>query len=221
MKIVLTVIGVLLILIFIVIFTRLTVDVQYVRDDENDGLRVRFKAWFGLLRYHINIPAVELKGWFSGVTVEQEQGVSEEKEKKRKRRFGPQQLREWLLSYRQTLHHIHNVKRIIHRFLKHVKLTEWIWHSRIGMKDAADTGMVTGAAWGVKSMITGFLCHRVRLCTRPSFDVEPFYYQNIFHTRFRCIIQFRVGYAIITGIRMLLNTKKGRDPLWQTTQSKA
>ena len=84
------------------------------------------------------------------------------------------------------------------------------WHTIIGLGDAAHTGMITGAIWAIKGGIIGLISHYIKLKEMPKITVTPHFQAAVIQTEFTCIFQFRIGYAILAGLKLIKFWKGGR-----------
>ncbi|WP_159102330.1 DUF2953 domain-containing protein [Caldalkalibacillus mannanilyticus] len=116
---------------------------------------------------------------------------------------------------------VHQLHVIAKKFLKNIRLEELIWRSKIGTGHAAETGLLTGVGWGVKSNIIGMFSSYLTLRCVPRISVTPSFNEKKIESNIQCMIRFRIGNAIVAGIRILLNLRKRRDEKWQSTQFRA
>ena len=90
---------------------------------------------------------------------------------------------------------------------KRLKIEFLKLHFHIGLDDAAQTGIVTGSAWG-------FLYDFVSICDRQfklkkhSVHVSPDFTQEVFETDINIKVSFRLIYAITVAIKFLKGMKK-------------
>lgn len=75
--------------------------------------------------------------------------------------------------------------------------------------------MVTGALWGAKGSIIGVLSSIMKMKNMPQMTVTPHFQMAISQTTFSCMIQFRVGHAMLAGIK-LIKFWKGGKPRFKT-----
>lgn len=128
---------------------------------------------------------------------------------------------QWVKKQMNTvISHVHDFYPTIQKFLKHIQCKELSWHTSMGIGDAAATGTITGIIWSIKSIILATMTNYIVLRTFPRLSVQPVWNQTVIHTQFRCILTLKLGHAIVTGIRILLKLRKGRERKWQTTPSR-
>ena len=116
----------------------------------------------------------------------------------------------YLSNTKEILQHVINMNVILRKFMKRVIVKHFEWHSLVGVGDAAHTGTITGALWTLKGSIIGMLSHFLRLKEMPTISVTPHFQLAIIQTRLTCIFQFRIGYAILAGLKLIKFWKGGR-----------
>ncbi|WP_409289784.1 DUF2953 domain-containing protein [Peribacillus sp. SCS-37] len=102
---------------------------------------------------------------------------------------------------------------ILKKFLKKVKIRKFDWQTVIGTGNAAHTAVLTGAVYGIKSTITGVLTHYLLVEEMPHYKIEPVYQGEYSRTSLLCILEFKIGNAILTGLLILREWNKHRQPV--------
>ncbi len=92
--------------------------------------------------------------------------------------------------------------------LAKVECTELKWITRVGVGDAPETAITTGAIWGIKSSLLGFSIRYVKLTAKPRIDVIPQYNEKQFSTEFRFAGRIRVWFVVVAGVRLLVRAAK-------------
>lgn len=183
--------------------TKLTVSIRYGRVGENDLLVVEVSAWFGLIRLRYEIPVIKwtTSGGQPAVVAEVK---GRRKQSAKEKRIDLQQIKTSLKRYRSYLHRFVDVRPVMNQMLRHVRCTALEWHTVLGTGDAAGTGALAGAAWGVKSVVVGTISRHVTLHAVPRFSVQPVWNEARLGTQFRCVFHFRIGHLMIAGMRLTL-----------------
>jgi hypothetical protein len=180
--------------------------IQYKRVDADDRINVTFR-WWKWFRLRWTVPSLQLSGLTEdGKLLPHLQATVRQSRRRRwqerlswgvLRRMHRQSV--WL---REHVHHLHQwFRNLLRRF--HVESLRW--HSAIGTGDAAETGVLTGLAWGLKSTVVGVAGAYVQWDRPPQIQVDPVFHEPHLETDFQCIVRFRIGHAILAGIRLLLN----------------
>lgn len=210
---------VLLALIIVIIFTKLKVSINYSHFKDNDSLIIEFRALFGLIKYKLNVPLIKIDDDSPTIVVKSkaQSGNEDNTKNKSTKQISAEDVLNKLKDFKTILEHVVQFHRIIRHFLRKVKITKFEWKTKIGTGDAAHTGMLTGAAWTLKGSILALISHYFRLQENPNIFVEPHFQMAVIQTSFRCMFQFRIGHAILAGIKFVKYWKGGR-PSFRTKQ---
>ncbi|KKI91148.1 hypothetical protein WQ54_16380 [Bacillus sp. SA1-12] len=206
-----------LLLFFLIIITKITITLDLNHTGDNDRFKIKFRAWFGLLRYTIDIPLVKIDDDGPNLIIKQDKKAgSENKDKQVKEKedkISPDDVLTSLSDIKEITQHIIGMHRIIRRFLRKIKIKKLEWHSQFGIGDAAHTGILTGAAWTIKGVVIGLITQYMRLKTEPIVTITPDFNRFCSRTKFQCIFQFRIGQAMFAGIQFIKYWKGGRPKL--------
>ncbi|MEJ8546812.1 DUF2953 domain-containing protein [Brevibacillus borstelensis] len=215
-------IGLFVLIVFLAV-TPVRISLYYGRVGENDHLVVEISAWFRLIRRKFELPIVMIKQTENGpeLKAKMETVKQEEKTAESMRGVGRRQLQKWRNNYQVILERFHDFKPIIQQFAKHIRCERLEWHTVLGTGEAAETGAILGAVWGVKSMLIALFSHAISLRSMPKLSVQPAWDQAIIRTQARCILRFFLGHVMVTGIRLLFRLRKRRVHKWETNPSGA
>ncbi|WP_161568323.1 DUF2953 domain-containing protein [Anaerobacillus alkaliphilus] len=188
-------------------FAKITVNLTYFHDQDNDELKVKISTFFGLASYRINIPILKIDENSTSIIVKEEQhsalGDSEKTAK-----ITPEIILRDLRKAKDFLRHVIGFHTIVRRFFKRISITTFTWKSIFGLGDAALTGTLIGAVWGIKGSTLGIISNYMRLKVEPLIEVHPHFQKLTSHTELACIFSFRLGYAIIAGLQIVRHWKK-------------
>jgi hypothetical protein len=189
---------ILLVLLIILFWTKLTVQLDYYHGNDNDHLKLTFKIWFGLIKYKKEIPVIKVDENSPTVVLKEEtkQGMKENQ-------IGKQDVVNSFDSAKWLLKNVVNLHQIVRDFLKKVSVKQLEWHTNIGVGDAADTAVLTGGIWAAKGSMIGIISHYFRLTEMPKMTVTPYFNYKISQTSFTCMFQFRIGQAMIAGLKLM------------------
>ncbi|WP_310195139.1 DUF2953 domain-containing protein [Neobacillus niacini] len=207
-------------LFLLIIFSKLTIHLNYFHHNDNDDLKVEFRIWFGLIKYKINIPLVKIDDNSPSVVVKGNSGMgnpSENDSPTKVDQIKKDDIMTYLRNTKEILQHVINMNVILRKFIKRIVIKHFEWHSLVGLGDAAHTGILTGALWTIKGSFIGMLSHFLRLKKMPVLSVTPHFQLAIIQTRITCIFQFRIGYAILAGLKLIKFWKGGRPNLKMNT----
>nr|WP_285889623.1 DUF2953 domain-containing protein [Neobacillus niacini] len=202
-----------ILLFLLIIFSKLTIHLNFFHHNDNDELSVVFKLWFGLIKYKINVPLIKIDDNSPSIVVKgnTSMGDSGESESSSKvQQIGKDYIETQLSNAKELIQHVFNMQVIVSKFMKKVMIKRLEWHSLVGVGDAAHTGIITGALWTLKGSVVGMISHFLRLKEMPVLSVTPHFQMAVIQTRITCIIQFRIGYAILAGLKLIKFWKGGR-----------
>ncbi|MED1853561.1 DUF2953 domain-containing protein [Brevibacillus borstelensis] len=211
--------------VFIVLLaaTPVRISLYYGRVSENDHLVVEVSAWFHLIRRKYELPVVMVKQTENGpeLKAKVETVRQEEKTAETVRGVGKDQLQKWKQIYQVILERFHDFKPVLQQFAKQIRCERLEWHTVLGTGEAAETGALLGAVWGVKSILIALFSHAISLRSMPRLSVQPVWNQPVIRTQARCILHFFLGHVLVMGLRLLFRLKKGRVHKWETSPSGA
>jgi hypothetical protein len=200
-----------LLLIIVIVMTKISIHFQYYHARDNDHLKLKFRAWFGLIRYTLDVPLIKIDDDSPTIVVKEkvQKGAQEKQIQEDTKQYSADDLQNGINDWKKLLTHVFKLHKIIRMFLKKVSIKNLEWHSVIGIGDAAHTGMITGALWAAKGSLIGLISHYILLKEMPKIIITPHFQQVVSQTRLTCIIQFRVGHAMLAGVKLVKFWKGG------------
>ncbi|MFN7250643.1 MAG: DUF2953 domain-containing protein [Anaerobacillus sp.] len=188
-------------------FAKITVNLTYFHEQDNDELKIKISTLFGLASYRINVPVLKIDEDSAAIIVKEEQhsaiGDTEKTEK-----FTPERILNDLRKLKDFLTHVVGFHKIVRKLLNKISITKFSWRSIVGIGDAALTGTLVGAVWGIKGSTLGIITNYMRLKVAPEIEVHPNFQRLTSHTELACIFSFRLGHAIIAGLQIIRHWKK-------------
>ncbi len=217
------VLALLLAFILVIPFTSIRLEAHYWREGANDQLNIQIRLLWGMIRLRYQIPLIK---WMEneGSLIIREKSTDLPTKGSWRQRITWRSLcamRERYLMFRDQVHQLQDLTR---SFLRHVIFERLEWRSTVGTGDAAETGVVTGVVWGVKSILVGVLGSYVQWTKQPFLKVDPLFSEATLETDLHCIIRFRIGHAMLAAIRLMRSMRRGRkgeEQKWQSTLFKA
>lgn len=208
-------------LIILIIITKITILFSVLHSQQDNQINVKFKAWFGLITYKISVPLIKLDNDSPSVVYKEkvQTATQQEPNKEDVKKFSAREMINSMHDMKVTLNHVISLHKIVRSFLKKISVTKVEWHSVVGIGDAALTGSLTGALWAAKGGLIGLISHYFKLKEMPIISITPSFQKAISQTNFQCMIQFRIGYAMLAGIKLVKFWKGGR-PNFQSEQLK-
>lgn len=220
MKWILWIFIVLLVLFLLIIITKIKVKIRYQHVRDNDELIIKLSAWFGLIRYTFDIPVINVDMDSAAVEVQANKGTSDQTKKEDKKEFSSEDLVHTFNTMKKIIQHIVGFHKIIRHFLKKVQVKQFEWNSRIGIGDAAHTGTLVGTCWAIKGSVIGLLTTTLNFRVMPLINITPDFQEQRAETAILCILRFRIGQAIMTGIKLLRYWKGSKAELFSDTLAK-
>lgn len=205
----------------LLLITPVRLTIQFCRQGDDDLLITELWAWFGLIRLKNEVAIIDFLSDGSGTTYQLEMESQEQPVDQKNFKMTPAEFFKIQRRLHGLVKEIHHLHRLLKSFLRNIRLERFSWLTIIGTGRADETGMITGIAWSIKAVIVRFITSYLTLSTVPHFQVTPLFQETRFVTQFQCMIKFRIGHAILAGIRILLNLRKRRDVTWKSTPFKA
>lgn len=187
----------------------------FSRVKDNDTLSVEVRALFGLVRYRFVIPVIQFRGFTRGVFFQSEtvNQASADLKDKRKDHITKDKIIEFYKEAKDLLIHTLNLHSWSKQTLARMECTRLRWVTQIGLGDAPETAITTGAVWGIKSSLLGFGARYVQMTAKPMVNVVPLYNQKQFATELHMKGRIRMWWALKAGIRLVVRAAKVKGGL--------
>lgn len=192
--------------------TKIKVYINYQHHNDDDHLKIQFKVWFGLIKFKREFPLIKIDDNSPTIVVKQKNPETKQdsSEQKNKKQFSYEDLLNNLRNMKELITSVVSLHIIVQKFLKKIAVKKLEWHTVIGIGDAASTGMIAGAIWTVKGGLVGLISHFLKLQAVPNITITPQFQHAVSQIAFSCMIQFRIGHAMLAGIKILKYWKGGK-----------
>lgn len=203
----------LLLLFLFFIFSKLTIIVNYQHHNDDDDLRIVFSIWFGLIKYKINVPLIKIDENSPSIVVKSHSHMGAKTTENPEHNVKQITKKDVMTKFRNAkvlLEKVIHLHVIVRKFLRKVSIKKLEWHTFIGLGDAAYTGMAAGGLWTIKGGIIGLLSHYLNLQAMPQLSITPHFQAAVIQTRLTCIFRFRIGHAILAGLKLIKFWKGGK-----------
>jgi energy-coupling factor transporter transmembrane protein EcfT len=201
---------ILLFLFILIIFSKITIYLKYYHHKDDDDLKIEVRLWFGLIRFKKQIPLIKVDNNSPSVILKGTGKSNEETQNNEEiKKITPQKLINSLKNFKEILEHVFQLNSIIKNFLKKVSIQKFEWQTAIGVGDAVYTGVAAGALWSIKGAIVGLLSNYLSMKEMPKLMVHPNFQQMITSTDLSCMFQFRIGHAMLAGLKLVKWWKGG------------
>lgn len=203
------VLSAILILIGIVLLLRMKIHVaaEYLHAEDNDKITLKITTLFGLVRIKKTIPAIKVNKDDGTVNIRQNTKTKVKKSSSKKK-ITFDDVQQSINKIEMLLHHVTKLRKISASFIAHLHITKLEWITVVGVHDAAVTGVLTGAVWGVKGGIAAMLHDHLDFVNKPVYEVIPSFQVPVSKTHFQCIFFFRFGHAMLAAFKFV---KYGRE----------
>ncbi|WP_433946395.1 DUF2953 domain-containing protein [Paenibacillus sp. SN-8-1] len=210
----------LLILIFAALISRIKLTLNVKKLGKDDTILIEVSALFGLFKYHYEIPMLKFKDFKQGLQVKEKKksNMMKDHHKEEHTNIDKEKVDIWIDNWKGLLNATHELKLWMNRTLRQVKVRHLDWTTELGLSDAVHTAQLTGALYGVKYSLLGWLSYQLKLLVPPELFVIPIYgSQPHFSTKMTCIAEIRCGYAIYAGLVLIVRVLKvkGGAKKWQ------
>ncbi|MFC0298784.1 DUF2953 domain-containing protein [Geobacillus jurassicus] len=215
MKAVIAVIATVVLLLLLVAWMKVSVTVVFRHMKDDDECKIVVRTLFGLLRYTVRIPLIKLDmdSDAPGVAFLQKKGVEGTRGKEEKKgKLTVKKIADLFRELKRFLEQVVDLHEIMKQFYRHVTIMQWEWKTTIGTGDAASTGLLAGLGWSLKYMIIGAASRYMNMKTTPVVAIVPAYDRAASETAFLCMIQFRIGHAMVAGLRVIKHWRGRRLP---------
>lgn len=197
-------------MIIVVLISFIRGEFYFSREKDNDTLSVEMRALFGLIRYRYVIPIIQFKGFTQGILVKSETATksSAKLQNENKDHITKDRVISFYNNTKVALLHTLNLYDWMKQTLAKVECTELKWITRVGIGDAPETAITTGAIWAIKSSLLGFSIRFVKLIAKPQIDVIPQYNEKQFSTECCFAGRIRLWHVLFAGVRLLVRAAK-------------
>jgi hypothetical protein len=211
LKIVAAAIVVLFLFLLMLAMMKLSVTIFFQHAQDDDEWKITFRALFGIVRYTIHVPLVKVETTSPGIVIVQKanMGNTPKSEEKRKK-YTPKEIMDSFRKAKEFTERVTHLYDIMKKFFRHVSITKFEWQTKIGTGDAAATGMIVGLGWSLKYSVLAVCSKYMKLKTTPMIAIVPSFHQAVSETKFICMIHFRIGHAMLAGIRVIKNWRGNR-----------
>lgn len=174
---------ILLLAIFISLASHINVKGVHLYSAEKRFIRYEVRALFGLIRLNYEMPDMNM--------AKMQQYIAQRKTNRQYKRA------------KFIVTHIDQFYQWMLTLLKRIKCVQLDWQTKIGMSDAAETALLSGVAWGVKTTLIGALSQRLTLTNMPHLQVSPHFNEALLSTELVFKLQVRL-FNLLRSLTVLL-----------------
>ncbi len=208
-----TVVWVMAIILLLLLFLAITslqrarLELEYWREGTDDRLLVNLRGPYGIVFQRMEIPLVELIATPAGPGITylrktQDALHGEQQERKTKILFRETGKLRALWRKLQPMWHAY--RPALRYLLRHVHMQALTWETRVGLEDAAQSGLLVGAIWALKGVLLTAAQELMQIDERrASITVSPYFNHAYFSTYFHCIFTIRLAHVINVQWKLL------------------
>ena len=198
-------------LFLILLFSKITCTIHVCKYDQFDTISIRIRILFGLYTYKQEITFADFQSSLQHVswsTKKQEQTKTPMNQEKTTDldqtwiHITFEKLEHWKHSFEDILNRIQKYNHTFLTLLKIIHIDSFRWETMVGTNDAAETGVLTGIIWAMKSMVLAGVCHFFVMNDSPRLIVQPDFQQKTLRLQLDCIIHVSVGQAMFTACKL-------------------
>ncbi|SCY99123.1 DUF2953 domain-containing protein [Alkaliphilus peptidifermentans] len=200
-----------LFLVILIAFSNVSIRILFLKKNSRNEIVITLKLLFGLIKYRLEIPFVELmksERYYSFIQLNSNIDIADKKVIKEPS-DAALNFNELNLIYKKVMHLYEKYKIINKYIMEKLVIDQFMWVTEVGVEDAAITAIATGTLWMLKSNIFNLINRKVSL-EDFNINVLPVYGIDKFETSLDCIIRLKIGYIIIAGIKMIKIILKDR-----------
>lgn len=192
-------------MLILLLFLNVKAEITYQYENHKQQAEIIVKALFGLIRFKIKIPSAKNK---DDTTYSNEKQNASDAKKNTKKQTKEDEALNPLNKVNNFVQYLPEIYKIVKTFLKKVQIRRFAWTSIIGTGDAAQTGVISGAGWAIKGSVLGVISHYLSLRVYPLIEIKPDFQRSVSNTYLKCMIQVRVGHAMLAGMKLLKYWRK-------------
>lgn len=195
------------------LFIPVIIQLKILKDNKNDKIVLKVKTFFGLIRYKVEIPIIDLMvkrdgmpSLFSKVEVQKpEDGETVESNK------SIITIKEMERIMDEAVELTQKYSSVFQYVLDKVRCNQFLWKTELGTGDAAVTGILSGVFLMFQGIVLKFMESNFSF-EDTILNFTPQFNRKTFRTTVDCIINMKIGYIIIASIKFsFLYFKKGGE----------
>ncbi|MCM3717945.1 DUF2953 domain-containing protein [Fictibacillus phosphorivorans] len=209
MEWILIILGILLFIFIILMFSTLNITLHLVHRNDNNDIQITIRM-YRIIKYKLHIPLVQIDAEDHSFKVREEEKKTIGKNKEKKKKITFKKLKQQYETFKEIFKHVHQLYLILAGFLKKIKISQFEWHSAIGLGEASSSAVAAGTVWGIKGVVLQLINTFFRLKGNPSISVAPVFQGMHSETRLSCMLSFKIGHAIVVMLKILKSWRHSR-----------
>lgn len=195
----------------ILLFFPIYINIRLNRYKDDDEIKINFIFFKGLIKLDFKIPFIDIIKKDKELSLEIKSKFEKgSKERELREKDTITSFKKIIYKYKKYQKFKHIMKTMIKYLIKKTYIKKLVWFSRIGLKDAALTGISTGLLWTFKSLLLSLIISN-KTIEDLDLDIVPEYNQSVLEIYFDCIIKVKLVYIIIAGFNGFRAKLKGGE----------
>ncbi|MDW7674527.1 MAG: DUF2953 domain-containing protein [Bacillota bacterium] len=184
----------LLLLAIIIFFSPLQIQVVAHHSDKNDEVFFKFYLLWGIIKFKVSVKSLELG-------LAKVASIIHLNQEKTQKSLEVERIVELIKMVNLNL--MLQLWQFRKKFIPPVQCSQVIWITKVGLGDAAATGVTAGFFWSVKGLLYSFIRQREKWqLKKTELKVIPNFHKKEFEINIDCIFKFSIGHIIIAGIKL-------------------
>lgn len=184
-------------------FMPIRIKLKTIRKDENDVIAIGLKTLYGILNLKFEVPFLDIVFVDGKLALKYKAEVESAKTSRLLKQFNKiftagdfQNIKKYFRGDKEFLHHV------LTYWSRVLTVNDLSIIIKYGLTDAALAAWIYGAIWTVLGTILSLVKCNINATTK-DIVVIPYFDRETFHIEFSCIIKFKFGNIINTGIMAL------------------
>lgn len=170
--------AILILAIVIVLSSSVNFRIRCYKKGKNDLIALDITALYGLIKLHYELPKLIFKGLEQGVWGKlKETGTAMNSVKEEK--YDKERIEKWRSNVQLAIQSTDGIKEWLRVTIAHVQISKLDWSTDFSLGDAAGTATASGALWGLKWTIVGWISQHVKLKEHPRVFVKPVFQDDL------------------------------------------
>jgi len=203
------IISIILLLIFFILISNIKIQIKLKKEDKDDRIEVDGWILYRLIHIKKRIPIIVFDSPNEGIKYKSHSNFNNQSEIK-KNRITHRKIKKWKVQFTDLIEEIHDLSEAFKGFLRKVHILKLQWNTRIGLEEAALTGVSAGVIWGVKGTLIGLASKYMVLEGKPEIQVVPQFDQLLFNTYLNAVFRFRIISVVWMGFKIFFGFIKAK-----------
>lgn len=188
---------------YLIYIMPIQIKIKFIRKNEDDVFLLRYKSLYGLLNLKFELPMFDIVFVDGKPSLKYRAQVGSNKTNKIFKRISKIFTKSDIDNLKKYFRHDPVLLSRLKRYwFKHMNIRSLSIILKFGLINATVTAMLCGITWSILGTVLAILKNNLDVTTK-DIKVAPIFDKEAIETEFSCIINFRLGDIINTGIMVL------------------